>query len=253
MKTKSVLQSETTEEVWQEAQKWEESHWINAQRERAKFGKNWIWRFLSLFNVVPKHRGDDWNTWWMSQFDNYSFLPAEVSNVIEVGCGPYTNVRLMQERCKMHHLVLSDPLIQTYAKFKLTFVSDMHKKVACALDYHPLEELPYKDANFDLAVMINVLDHVRDANACMENLYRVVKPGGIVVFGQDLSREEDADALLSDPGLIGHPIKLHAEWFEPWIQKCEPIIHRILKREEGRNDNKHYSTLIFAGRLKSSN
>lgn len=248
---KSILKSETTEEIWKEAQKWEEAHWVNAQRARAKYAKNWIWKAMSLFGVVPKHRGDDWNIWWKKQFDNYTFLPTKVDNVIEVGCGPYTNVRLMLDKCEMKHMVLSDPLIRTYVKFKLTFVRDMYDKAECTLDDHPLEELPFKSDNFDLAVMINVLDHVRDANACMENFFRVVKPGGIVVFGQDLSREEDSEALLADKGLVGHPIKLHETWFEPWIERCEPIIHRILKREEGRNDDKHYATLIFAGRIKA--
>jgi SAM-dependent methyltransferase len=252
MKTKqSILQSETTHEVWQEAQKWEEAHWVNAQRVRGQYGKNWIWRVLSTFGLVPKHRGDDWNTWWANQYDGYSFLPKSVGNAIEVGCGPYTNVRLMQDKCEMKHLVLSDPLIRTYVTFKLTFVREMYDKAACVLDDHPLEELPFKDANFDLAVMINVLDHVRDATACMENLYRVMKPGGIIIFGQDLCREEDSAALLDDPGLVGHPIKLHEEWFTPWIERCDPIIHKVLPREAGRDDAKHYATLIFAGRIKA--
>ena len=87
------------------------------------------------------------------------------------------------EQCQMEHLVLSDPLIRTYAKFKLTFVNDMYRKVACILDDHPIEELPFADGNFDLTVMINVLDHVRDAQECMRQLTRVTKPGGIVIVG----------------------------------------------------------------------
>lgn len=250
MEKPSILKSKTSEAEWKTAQKWEESHWVNAQKARAKYGKNWIWKVLSWFGIVDKHRGDDWNTWWSEKFDHYSFLPPQVGHAIEVGCGPYTNIRLMTGRCQIGRLYLSDPLIRTYVKFKLTFVRDMYDHAFCALDDHPLEELPYKDDLFDLAVMINVLDHVRDAEACMENLMRVVKPGGIVIIGQDLSREEDADALLNDPGLVGHPIKLNEDWFKPWIEKCDPIIHRQLTREEGRNDNKHYSTLLFAGRIK---
>ena len=122
----------------------------------------------------------------------------------------------------------------------------------CSLDSHPLEELPFRDANFDLAVMINVLDHVRDATACMENLMRIIKPGGLVIIGQDLSRDEDTDALLADKGLVGHPIKLHEDWFTPWIERCEPIIHKTLQRGDGRNDDKHYATLLFVGRILAS-
>jgi len=251
MNKNKILASQTTEEKWKQAQKWEEAHWVNAQRARAKFCKNLVWRFLSIIRVVPKYRGDDWNNWWMDKFDNYSFLPNEVENAIELGCGPYTNVRLMLSRCNIKHLVLSDPLIHTYVKFKYTFVRDMYETASCMLDDHPMEQLPYKDNHFDLAIMINVLDHVRDANECMNNLLRVVKPGGIIILGQDLSREEDAEALLNDSGLVGHPIKLEAEWFTPWLDTCEPIFEKVLQREEGRNDDKHHATLIFAGRLKN--
>jgi SAM-dependent methyltransferase len=247
----SVLKDSTTQDVWEKAQQWEEAHWIHAQKMRAKFGKNLIWKVLSWFGAVPKHRGDDWNEWWKKQFDGYTFLPPHVKNAIEVGCGPYTNVRLMVDRCKIDHLVLSDPLIRTYVTFKMTFVRDMYNNAACVLDDHPLEELPFRDANFDLAVMINVLDHVRDARECMDQLLRVIQPGGILVLAQDLSREEDADALLADPGLVGHPIKMDKDWFDPWLDRFEPIVSKVLARDQGRNDHKHYATLLFAGRKKA--
>jgi ubiquinone/menaquinone biosynthesis C-methylase UbiE len=248
----SILKSKTTQEVWKKAQEWEKNHWINAQQIRARWGKNWIWRCLSILGIVPKYRGDDWNNWWKEQFNSYSFLPDHVQNAIEVGCGPYTNIRFMQPKCKMDYLVLSDPLIKTYTNFKLTFVNKMYQETGCALDSHPLENIPYKDNYFDLSVMINVLDHVKDANECMENLFRITRRGGIIIVGQDLSQEEDAQALLADPGLIGHPIKLHEKWFQPWIERCEPIVQKIISRENGgRNEEKHYATLIFAGKLIS--
>ena len=60
----------------------------------------------------------------------------------------------------------------------MTFVNEMYREASCYLDDHPLEDLPYKDNYFDLAVMLNVLDHVQDAKACMRSLIRIVKPGG---------------------------------------------------------------------------
>jgi SAM-dependent methyltransferase len=234
---------------WQEAQQWEEAHWVRTQQLRARWGKNLLWRLLALVGAVPKYRGDDWNQWWKKQFDDYAFLPPVIENALEVGCGPYTNVRLMLDRCRFRHLYLSDPLIRTYVKFKLTLVSELYRNAGCILDDHPLEELPFASDYFDLVVKINVLDHVQDARKCMESVVRVTKPGGILIIGQDLTNEEDMEALKRDPGAAGHPIKLDAEWFDAFLkQGFEPIIFKVLSRQEGRAPEHHYGNLIFAGR-----
>lgn len=241
-----------SEDRWKEAQKWEQHYWVSAQNQRARFGKNWIWRLMHLAGLVPKYRGEDWNKWWMDRFDGYRFVPERVHNAIEVGCGPYSNVRLMLGRTRFDHLVLSDPLIRTYVGFKLTFVADMYRSLACTIDDHPLEELPFASDYFDLAVKINVLDHVRDARACMDTLVRIVKPGGILIIGQDLTDEADLEFLKNDPGSDGHPIKLRHEWFDEWLgpHRFEPIISKVLSRQEGRAPAAHYGTLIFAGRKR---
>jgi len=236
---------------WQEAQSWEKAHWVNTQKARSRFFKNQIWRLLSAFGAVSKYRGDDSNGWWKEQFRNYDFVPSTIQNAIEVGCGPYTNVRMMLDRTRFDHLVLSDPLIRSYAKFKLTFVSEMYEKVACVLDDHPLEQLPFASDSFDLSVMINVLDHVQDAVKCMENLVRVTKPGGILIVGQELSNEEDMAKLVNDPGRIGHPITVDEAWFSQFVDGKFDVIHRkVLSRQEGRGPEHHYATLIFAGKKK---
>ena len=242
-----------SQERWQEAQKWELNHWVQAQAARSRFGKNYIWKIASSLGLLPRYRGEDWNAWWREKFDNYRFLPAQVKNAIEVGCGPYTNVRLMMDCCQMEHLVLSDPLIRTYAKFKLTFVNDMYRKVACILDDHPIEELPFADGYFDLVVMINVLDHVRDAAECMEQVVRVLRPGGIVVIGQDLTNDQDLAAAVGEEGEIGHPIKLTAEWFDPYHRShFIPLVDKVLSREAGRAPQFHYGTMVYAGKKSSS-
>jgi len=108
--------------------------------------------------------------------------------------------------------------------------------------------LPFAPGYFDLAVMINVLDHVEDARRCMENLVRIVRPGGLLVLGQDLTDEQDLEALRRDPGATGHPIKLNHEWFEPFLRSFQPVLKKVLTREEGRDPYQHCGTLVFAGR-----
>lgn len=237
-----------TKDRWEQAQQWEEAHWVRSQQARAKMGKNYIWRVMHFFGMVEKYRGDDWNLWWKKQFQDYSFLPAQVDNAIEVGCGPYTNIRHIIPTCQPKHLFLSDPLIKTYVNFKLAFVADAYRKAFCMIDDHPLEECPFRDELFDVVVMINVLDHVRDAGLCMENLIRIVKPGGWLILGQDLTNEEDLRVLSADPGLVGHPIKIAHEWFTPYLNTgFKPVLNKVLSREEGREPTNHYGTLLFAG------
>lgn len=242
---------QVSKDIWRIAQAWEKSHWDHTQNLRARLGKNWIWRILRSLGLASRYRGDDWNLWWKSQFQDYRFLPAEMDNAIEVGCGPYTNIRHILSGSKIGHLFLSDPLIRTYVKYHLTFVAEAYQRGFCALDDHPLEEIPYRNDYFDLVVMINVLDHVRDAALCMEHVIKITKLGGWLVIGQDLTNEEDLLALENDPGSAGHPIKLHGDWFAPYLKEgFVPEMYKILSRAEGRTPEYHYGTLLFAGRKR---
>jgi ubiquinone/menaquinone biosynthesis C-methylase UbiE len=241
---------QVSEDKWNIAQNWERKHWINEQKELGKYGKNIAWRILSILGMVERYRGDDRNQWWAKAFDNYNFLPKNVNNAIEVGCGPYTNWRLIQNMCKPSYLFLSDPLIRTYIKFKRTYLRDMYNKGMCCIDAHPLEELPFAEEYFDVAVMINVLDHVMNPDTCMRNLLRVVRRGGIVIIGQDLTNAED---LAKHPeGLqIGHPITVDEEWFKTYLEnEYNVIINKILPREAGWAPQWHYGTYVYAAKKR---
>jgi len=246
MKANECITDRVEQSTWNEAQEWEREFWLREQKNLARHGKNQAWRALALLGLMDKYRGDDDNHWWAGLFDNYSFLPTQIENAIEVGCGPYTNMRLVQRRCVPKHLFLSDPLMRTYIRFKRTFLREMYKAGACILDDHPLESLPFKDGYFDLAVMINVLDHVQDAHACMDSLVRILSPGGYVVIGQDLT--DDSDLRAHPDGMrTGHPITLNESWFSSYLECFDPIIKKTLSRAEGRTPQWHYGTLAFVG------
>ena len=237
-------------ERWNQAQEWEKGLWVKIQKERGKRGRNLLWKVQHVLGLVGKYRGDDSNLWWKGVFNDYSFLPPETGTALEAGCGPYTNMRHIMGVCRPKHLFLSDPLIKTYVKFKLNFTSDAYRKGFCTLDDFPLENLPYKDAFFDLAVMINVLDHVQDARVCMANIQRVVKPGGWLIIGQDLTDDED---VKNNPfGEIGHPITLVSEWFNHTLDRnaYDAAIDKILPRKDGRAPEYHCGTLLFAGKKR---
>lgn len=53
-------------------------------------------------------------------------------------------------------------------------------------------DLPFKDNSYDLILCNHVLEHIPDDTKAMQELYRVLKPGGMGIFQipQDLAREK---------------------------------------------------------------
>jgi SAM-dependent methyltransferase len=233
-------------ERWREAQEWELRHWDRAER---KYGwRRLVWPVARpLLKLVGSKRadGDDWNFWWRVRFDDYSFLPREIGDFIELGCGPYTNFRLISEGRVIHRAVCSDPLIHEYLRFRHSWVARAYRGHRVLIDDHAAEDSPFAPETFDVVVMINVLDHVYDADRALQTATRLVRPGGYLVLGQDLTQEDDPSRKHDEPG---HPIRIKREDIDPHLEGFEPLLRRDLSREEGRDPDEHYATLIFAGR-----
>ena len=63
-------------------------------------------------------------------------------------------------------------------------------------------DLPFKDDEFDIILCNHVLEHIPDDTKAMQELYRILKPGGFGIFQipQDLSRETTfEDNSITDP------------------------------------------------------
>jgi SAM-dependent methyltransferase len=237
-------------ERWQEAQEWELALWREGQRKRG--WKRLVWPLVApALRALNWHRawGDDWNHWWKSRFDDYSFLPVELGDMIELGCGPYTNTRVIIEHRQARRVVCSDPLIRSYITFQGRWLAEAYVEGLVEIDDHAIEELPFVPESFDLVVIINVLDHVRDAERCLQAAVDLVRPGGYLLLGQDLSNDED---IASHPYDTGHPIRLRHEDLEPYLAPFATVLRRDLTREQGRDPRLHYGTLVYAGRKEAS-
>jgi SAM-dependent methyltransferase len=239
-------------ERWRQAQEWELKEW---QVHHDKKGwKKAVWPALRpLFALVGSKKavGDDWNLWWAQQFDNYRFLPSALKNYVELGCGPYTNTRLILQGRECRHAWCSYPLIKHYVQLRHNWTARAYHAGLILADDHPIEECPFASGYFDAVVMINVLDHVRDPRLCLREAARIVKKGGILILGQDLTSAEDQANMERKYGEdVGHPILLDRKDMETALKGFKPAIKKYLGREEGRSPETHYSTLIFAGRKR---
>ncbi|MDM1400019.1 class I SAM-dependent methyltransferase [Myroides odoratimimus] len=62
--------------------------------------------------------------------------------------------------------------------------------------------LPFEDNSFDMILCNHVLEHIPDDTKAMQELYRILKPGGMGIFQipQDMSRETTfQDDTITDP------------------------------------------------------
>ncbi len=244
--SREQLPLEVSAERWQQAQEWEAAFWRSqnpaASRTLTARAKRLVKRILGMRAAAL---GDDWNHWWAECFDGYRALPVRMERIIELGCGPYTNVRLILPGRDVRCVVCSDPLVQDYLKFEERWLAQAWRRGAVEVDAHPIEECAMASNSFDLVVMINVLDHVRDALECVRQAARIARPGGWVVVGQDLSNAADIARTGED---IGHPIRIDHEALDAeLLPRFEPRLHRVLRREEGRNPEAHYGTYLFTG------
>ena len=81
----------------------EEKRWVDAQKSELEFAKK---------TILSK---DDWNFWWAEKFEYYRAIEGRIfDSVLEVGCGPHTNIKNILPKIKCKKIFLEDPLIQFY-------------------------------------------------------------------------------------------------------------------------------------------
>jgi SAM-dependent methyltransferase len=95
------------------------------------------------------------------------------ARVVEVGCGPIGVVSYFPASRRL----AIDPLEEFYGAHAV--LSALRNP---AVDYQRGvgEDLPAGSGQFDLAIMENCIDHVRDMDAVMQELKRVLTPNGIL-------------------------------------------------------------------------
>jgi hypothetical protein len=180
--------------------------------------------------------GNDWNDWWFEQFRQYEFLRDLGGVLVEHGCGPYTNARLIEPVMKPTVIELWDPLLKAYTDMQC-WVAENAKRCSC--NYGRLESWLPRHKN-SAVVCINVLDHVQSAEACMKALV-----GGAdewLVLGQDLTYEDDL------PGDVGHPMRLELDWLRSFLVGFDAHMDLVVP-SRGETHHKR-GCLLWAGRKR---
>ena len=217
--------------------------WLNAQYHE-----------LATWKAEPVD-GEDWNSWWASAFDNYSFVREQkIDSILEVGCGPYAkNLELFVRSIGYtpSRIILEDPLLEQYIQMGKSIRRFVNKEnvtlISMQMENVNLPELKLEQV--DVVLCNNVLDHVESVSRCFEQMWNALKVGGILVFGQDLADEtdlENRDIKAFKEGC--HPIMINEAYMEPYLSRYELVYRKTHTRENSRNPDANCGTLMFAGR-----
>jgi len=95
--------------------------------------------------------------------------------VVDIGCGAGTQCRLWaQLRHHVHGLDVNAPLIEVARQ------RAREEQLEIQFDVGSATALPYADASMDVSLLPELLEHVAEWEACLNEAVRVLKPGGLL-------------------------------------------------------------------------
>ncbi len=108
-------------------------------------------------------------------FDRHVDWPGR--RVLDLGCAGGFMAEALEERGA--RVTGIDPAREAIAAARAHAEA---RGVAISYDVGTGEEMPYPDASFDAVVCVDVLEHVRDLDAVLAQVARVLRPGGQFLF-----------------------------------------------------------------------
>jgi SAM-dependent methyltransferase len=177
--------------------------WLEAQRYERK---TWMADFRGAT--------DDRNLVHAGHFDGYAALDGErFTRAIELGCGPFTNLRHVAARCEIAAADLLDPLLNDYLSHPHCAYAggrlDAPGKPGLAVSTHACAIEDFRPAGeYDLIVMINVLEHCFDAGAIFRRITEMASPDAVFVFHDRCYAAADLSQSLRGEYDAGHPLRI---------------------------------------------
>jgi ubiquinone/menaquinone biosynthesis C-methylase UbiE len=148
-------------------------------------------------------------------------------DVLDVGCGWGGKVIFLAETARPRRITGFDlPGI---------FKPDVPRKVAtgrglrnCEFATGYAEDIPFPSENFDVALMDDVLEHVRDPEEVLRECHRILRPGGILLArfpSIKMAKAHHFDRALTYPGLhYLMPMRRWAQGLNDYLLR-HPSIH----------------------------
>jgi SAM-dependent methyltransferase len=254
-------------ERWKQAQSYERHFWM----ERAK------------------QSDDDRNIEHFNDFGAYASIKGlSFNSAIELGCGPFTNLRIIATQVKIGRCTLEDPLIDDYLKHAHTtynqkflntgdksldpilirmirrLIRPLAPKLAGKLRLskgklpidelipHPIENMPVSKTH-DLIVMINVIEHCQDLETIFSKILALSKPGSIFVFCDKYYTYPKIKEIITEQCFeAGHPLLADKSVVEGFLHShFEPLYEKLIMKENDISGfDWSFDSVYFIGKRK---
>jgi len=141
------------------------SQWRTAQRLELNFWRRWT--------ALAPYRDLDIPAYWSSELARYGQTGEcfRDRRVLDVGCGPFGLIHYADHAAER---ICIDPLLPQYRRTLPGRTPDGTQLSICAMG----EALPLAEGSIDIAICHNALDHMLDPGAALEEISRVLRPGG---------------------------------------------------------------------------
>lgn len=135
------------------------------------------------FSFFPDFQ-DDRSEEHALRFNHYEAVPMQCGEVLEIGCGPFTQARSILNGRSILSLTLLDPLLADYLDHPYcSYRSGKFYEHPVNLLAIPAGKLP-ASLSFDLVICVNVIEHVFNAALVLDKLISAVRLGGYLILGE---------------------------------------------------------------------
>lgn len=184
------------------------------------------------------HVRDDRNFEHLERFGSLRFLRTEkIDETIELGCGPFTNMRLFSQIFTPKKITLLDPLISDYLNHpNCTYKNKKLNGIDVEIVSSPIESYE-TTKTYDAVVMINVIEHCYNVDSIFSKILSILKSGGLFIFSDVFFY--DVKTLASNIYDAGHPLRLSTEKMESFLNSFDKIYEKRfngLYSQDWRND-----------------
>ena len=228
-----------------------EERWVKAQNTEKR---HWLTRGIKSLN--------DRNDYHNRQFEYYKILKKKkFQSALEIGCGPFTNTRIIGGVCQLNEISLLDPLINEYllhpfvaydkkylylhntglvlkivAKFTpylfKTLLKVFHKRIRIWEIFNfPVEKLQTKKI-YDLIIMINVIEHCYDVREVFNKILKISHKGTIFIFEDKLYDHEIVKKEVGNIYDAAHPLKVDRKFIYNFL---DSNFRTLYKRTQSNN------------------
>ena len=205
-------------ERWDIAQCYEKSEWMSR-------------------NLILK---DDRNYFHKDIFEDYGCLDGvDVESIIELGCGPFTNARLILEKFpNIEEVTLLDPLATDYlnhpnCRYKNSKLSmeSRNSNPSVKLISNSIEDSNILQT-FDMVVMINVLEHCFDIPKIFKTIDKILNKNGILIYADVQFDLDVVETMAKFKYNAGHPIRVTKSYINNILNsKYKPLFSKTFEEE----------------------